>query len=435
MKKIIRVFACLIILFSIGITNVLAQTDQKYLAGAVPEANGKVIFCDTLQLQGMTSAKIYEYALMWAEANYNTEESRVAYISKEQSVVSCRGKSELVFSSSALSLDRSFMNYQLNIFCLDNACRIEMKSINYEYNVSNKREPEKYLAEKWITDKEALNGKDKLYRNNGKFRIKTVDLFDDICNSINISVLTGEADLYTDKDKSRLYNRKNSKEIATVSIPVQVKEEPAVIRQNPPQQNAITQAQPVQQTSPTTVAITKTEQVSANSETLQGFKRLDPKQIPGNIVKMLMDDWMLVTAGNNTKFNMMTASWGGLGTLYDKPVAFCFINPARYTYQLMESGDTYTLSFYTEAYRNALKYCGSSSGKDTDKVKGSGLSPITTPSGAKSFSEAWLIIECKKLVSQQIQWESVKDEKIREDWSKKQFHKLYIGEILNVWVK
>jgi flavin reductase (DIM6/NTAB) family NADH-FMN oxidoreductase RutF len=93
------------------------------------------------------------------------------------------------------------------------------------------------------------------------------------------------------------------------------------------------------------------------------------------------------------------------------------------------------LSFYTEAYREALRYCGSSSGRDTDKVKGSGLTPIAMPSGSKSFSEAWLIIECKKLVSQQIQLESIRDEKIRDEWSKSQFHKMYIGEILNVWVK
>ncbi|GHT70684.1 hypothetical protein FACS1894174_08380 [Bacteroidia bacterium] len=403
MKESIRVFYCLLALYVAGITNVFSQTDPKYLAGSVPEINGKVIFSDTLQFQGMNVSQVYEYALIWAEANYNTEESRVAYTNKEQAVISCRGKSELVFSSSALSLDRAFMNYQLNLYCLNNACRIEMKAIAYEYNVANKREPEKYYAEKWITDKEALNGKDKLYRGNGKFRIKTIDLFDDICNSLNLNILTGRT------------------------------QEPPVIRQRPPQNNAVVETQPVQQATGT---VSKQETAATTNGTVpQGFRKLDPKQIPGNIIKMLTDDWMLITAGNDTKFNMMTASWGGLGTLYGKPVTFCFINPARFTYQLMESGDTYTLSFYTEAYREALRYCGSSSGRDTDKIKGSGLTPVSMPSGAKSFSEAWLIIECKKLVSQQFQWESVKDEKIRDEWSKSQFHKMYVGEILNVWVK
>ncbi|MDR3061361.1 MAG: DUF4468 domain-containing protein, partial [Dysgonamonadaceae bacterium] len=366
MKEIIRVSSCLLILCIASFTNAFSQTDPRYLAGAVPEVNGKVIFSDTLQFQEMNASQIYEQALIWAEANYNTEESRVAYTSKEQIVISCRGRSELVFSSSALSLDRAFMNYQLNLYGLDNACRIEMKAISYEYNVANKREPEKYYAEKWITDKEALSGKDKLYRGNGKFRIKTIDLFDDICNSLNLNILTGKVDLYTNKDKSKLYDRKTAKEV-TIPATTQKAQDPPLTRQRPPQNNPVVEAQPVQQAT----ARSKQETAATTNGTApQGFRKLDPKQIPGNIIKMLTDDWMLVTAGNDAKFNMMTASWGGLGTLYGKPVTFCFINPARYTYQLMESGDTYTLSFYTEAYREALRYCGSSSGRDTDKVKG-----------------------------------------------------------------
>ncbi|MBP6069743.1 MAG: flavin reductase [Bacteroides sp.] len=150
---------------------------------------------------------------------------------------------------------------------------------------------------------------------------------------------------------------------------------------------------------------------------------------------MLSEDWMLITAGNNSQFNMMTASWGGLGFLYEKPVTYCFINPTRYTYQLMEKNDTYTLSFYTEAYRNALQYCGSNSGKDTDKVKGAGLTPITTPLGSKAFSEAWLIIECRKLVSQSLTPEAINNNELQQKWMGKQLHKMYIGEIINVWVK
>ncbi len=419
------------ILFLIFSCNLKAQTDLKYLAGAVPEVNGKVIFSDTLQLSGKNTTQIYENVLMWARANYNTEESRIVYTDQTKAVISCRGKSELIFSSSALSLDRAFMNYQLNLFCRDNACRIEMKSITYEYNVSNKQEPEKYSAEKWITDKEALNGQDKLYRSNGKFRIKTIDLFNDICNSLNLNILTGETDLYTDKNKAKLYDRKSTREAIVASPAPVIIQQPAVIKQLPPDNLSI----PVEEVATATAATTVATMTSEATQILAGYKRLEPGRIPGNIIKMLSDDRMLITAGKETGFNMETTNWGGLGMLYDKPVTFCFVNPAHDTYQLMETGDTYTLSFYTEAYHDALQYCNSVSGKNTDKVKGSGLTPVTMPSGAKSFSEAWLIIECKKIIAQQLQWESIKDEKIREEWSKSQFHKLYIGEILNVWVK
>ena len=142
---------------------------------------------------------------------------------------------------------------------------------------------------------------------------------------------------------------------------------------------------------------------------------------------------MLITAGNDAQYNMMTASWGGAGVFWGKPAVTCY-NPTRYTYQLMENNDTYTLSFYTETYRDILNYCGTNSGRDKDKVKEAGLTPITTPSGSKAFSEAWMIIECRKMVSQSLIPEALHDSQAKEKWGT-QLHKMYIGEILNVWVK
>ena len=172
------------------------------------------------------------------------------------------------------------------------------------------------------------------------------------------------------------------------------------------------------------------------SGTMAGYKKLSADKIPGNFVKMLSEDWMLITAGNKDKFNMMTASWGGFGVLYNKPVVFCFINPARYTYKIMETqGDTFTLTFYTEMYRDALNYCGTKSGKDEDKVKGSGLTPVQMPNGSMAFEQAWMIIECKKLVSQSLNPDAINDNEVKANWLDKPMHKMYIGEIVNVWVK
>ena len=134
---------------------------------------------------------------------------------------------------------------------------------------------------------------------------------------------------------------------------------------------------------------------------------------------MLNDNWMLVTAGNDAKFNMMTARWGGLGVLFGKPVAFCFVSPLRYTWQLLDKGETYTLSFYTEAYRDALQICGTTSGSDTDKVKATGLTPVTTPSGAKAFGEAWMVVECRKLMQQSLSPGAIVDSAERANWNTK----------------
>lgn len=384
-----RVFNCLFLSFLLA-GNVFAQVDEKYLSGAVPEEEGKVVFKETFRVDGASRAEVYRKAISWAEKHFTDEERKLMYTDAEKAVFSCRGNEELVFKASALSLDKTVMRYQLNLFCEDGSCKVEIKSISYIYNVSYKNEPEVYKAEDWITDKEAVNKK-KLYRNNGKFRIKTIDFIEDTFSSLNLA-LGAKAEGNTAQRESR----------TVVSAPVYV---------------------------------SSADIASSTHPLVKSHKKIDADRIPLNVIKQLSNDWMLITAGDDTKFNMMTASWGGLGVLWEKPVAFCFINPSRYTFQLMDSGEYYTLSFYTEAYREALQYCGRVSGKDTDKVKGSQLTPISMPSGSKAFEEAWLILECKKVLGQQLSPDAIIDSKVKEEWGSKQLHKMFGGEIIGVWVK
>ena len=88
-----------------------------------------------------------------------------------------------------------------------------------------------------------------------------------------------------------------------------------------------------------------------------------------NAFDLIGKEWMLVTAGNKEKFNTMTASWGGIGWLWNRPVAFVFIRPERYTHDFIERESRLTLSFYKEEFRGILHFCGTKSGRDVDKVK------------------------------------------------------------------
>ena len=126
------------------------------------------------------------------------------------------------------------------------------------------------------------------------------------------------------------------------------------------------------------------------------FKEISPNEIRDNPFKLIGKDWMLVTAGDKSKFNTMTASWGGVGILWNKPVAFTFIRPQRYTFEFTEQGEYYTLSFFDEEYRKALNFCGTKSGRDYDKVKETGLTPVFSED-APYFGEAKLVLVCKKL--------------------------------------
>lgn len=382
---------------------IFSQENSKYLAGAVPEVGGKVVFVKELVHPGLSKNEIFENLLNWAESYFTVDsekQNRVVYKNEEEGTIACSGDQYIVFKKAALSLDRARMYYKLKIFCENGSAKLEIIDIRYTYNVSYQDDPEKYLAEEWITDEYAIDSKkNKLIKSSGKFRIATINLVDEIF---------ADAEAAFQKIKGGV----------TATKSTEFKAEPIT-----------TLATPIQ-TTDATIPLTKI----VNSD-LSGYKKIDANKIPGNIIKMLTEDWMLITAGDTEDFNMMTANWGGLGCMFGKPVAFCFIDPTRHTFELMENKDTYTFTFYSEAHREALKICGSKSGKDVDKVKETGLTPITTQSGSKAFSEAWLIIECKKIISQTITPESITDPTIKKEWSGKQLRKMFVGEIINVWVK
>ncbi len=165
------------------------------------------------------------------------------------------------------------------------------------------------------------------------------------------------------------------------------------------------------------------------------MKKVDPRELKDNAVQLIGYDWMLVSAGNKEHFNMMTASWGGLGFMWKKPVAFVVIRPQRYTFGLIEEGEEFTLSFFSEEYRKALSICGTTSGRDSDKVTATGLTPYFTANGNPAFQEARLVLECRKLYADMIKAEGFLDEGIISQWyPDADFHKMYVVEILNAWV-
>jgi flavin reductase (DIM6/NTAB) family NADH-FMN oxidoreductase RutF len=169
---------------------------------------------------------------------------------------------------------------------------------------------------------------------------------------------------------------------------------------------------------------------------MQTFTEIDSREIPGNIIQLMSRDWMLITAGTPEKFNTMTASWGALGHLWNKPVAFCFVRPQRYTFEFTEAQDYFTLCFFDEQYREALQICGTLSGRDVNKVEKAGLTPRILDSGNVAFEEARLIIECRKIYADVFSLDKfTADETPFRIYPDNDFHKMYIGEILHVWEK
>ncbi len=189
MKKILFILALLCsfpICSQAQLIKEKAPVDPKYLAGAVPVQNGMVTFSKDIPVTSLSAKEAYNKAIHWL-GNYFKKEEVLQRKSLERdstiNMIKVGINEYIVFKNTLLVLDRSQMIYSLEIKCKDGICSVTMSDISYYYD--EERDPIKYTAEKWITDENALNKKKtKLSRLSGKFRVKTIDTFEEICNRL-----------------------------------------------------------------------------------------------------------------------------------------------------------------------------------------------------------------------------------------------------------
>ncbi|GAB6011216.1 flavin reductase [Viscerimonas tarda] len=170
------------------------------------------------------------------------------------------------------------------------------------------------------------------------------------------------------------------------------------------------------------------------------FQAIDATALTDNVFKTVGQDFTVITAGDTLTYNSMTASFGGWGLLFEKPVTWCFLRANRYTLELMKKEETYTMSYFDDQYKDQVLFFGSKTGKGTNKMKETTLTNVLTPSGNTTYKEARLILECKLM---EITTVSPKDFYKQEyiDFIEsgykdaKAYHKLVFGEITKIWVK
>ena len=164
------------------------------------------------------------------------------------------------------------------------------------------------------------------------------------------------------------------------------------------------------------------------------MKEISPCNLEKSAFEMIGKDWMLLTSGNDESYNTMTASWGGLGVLWNKNVVFAFVRPQRFTFEFMNDNDYFSCSFFKEEHRKTLAYCGKFSGRDVDKAKECNITPNFSQD-APYFDEAETVIICKKLYVQQMNESSIIDESIKANYNGDDYHPVFVGEIVKVLKK
>ncbi|MBP7653823.1 flavin reductase [Candidatus Dependentiae bacterium] len=154
-----------------------------------------------------------------------------------------------------------------------------------------------------------------------------------------------------------------------------------------------------------------------------------------NTFNLWKNQWLLLTSGEfeAKNFNMMTVAWGGFGIMWDKPIAIIVVRPSRYTFEFIEKFNTFTLSSFSENFRNKLTVCGTKTGRTTDKIKETGLTPVKSKKiCAPSYKESELSIECKKIYFDDFKPMRFISSEIENVYNGSDYHRMYFGEIVFV---
>lgn len=165
------------------------------------------------------------------------------------------------------------------------------------------------------------------------------------------------------------------------------------------------------------------------------FIEITPESLEKSPFRLIGKEWMLVTAEKEGTVNTMTASWGGLGVMWGKNVAYVVIRPQRYTKAFIDHADTFSLTFYAPEFKKQLSYLGSVSGRDEDKIAKAGLT-VAHSGDTPYFEEAHLVMVCKKLYKQPLDPEGFIAKELDEKWyPNKDYHEMYIVEVEKVLVR
>lgn len=163
------------------------------------------------------------------------------------------------------------------------------------------------------------------------------------------------------------------------------------------------------------------------------LKEIDIKSINFNAFSLIGDEWMIIAAGNKNNHNMMTASWGGLGVLWNKNVATIYVRPSRYTLEFLNTNTAFSLNFFGD--NKALhKIGGAMSGRNIDKTKAANLT-TAYQENTVFYQEAKLVLICKKLYFSKFNSQNFLSPDIESFYPLKDYHNIFIGEIVKALIQ
>lgn len=166
---------------------------------------------------------------------------------------------------------------------------------------------------------------------------------------------------------------------------------------------------------------------------MERFQPVQMEELTGQLFAEARKQGFLVVTGDRNHCNPMTAGFVSFGVFWRKYVATLYIRPNRYTCEVLDQYPYFSLCFLGSRHQEALRYCGTVSGRDEDKGRRCGLTLCTADNGTPYFAEAELIFFCKKLYHQQLQMDGIVSDEPKPFYEKELPHRMYWGEIQTIW--
>ena len=319
-----------------------AQSD-KYMAGAVPEVDGKVVFTRELNVSGFSGEQIYNALLDWSHKTFTENSSRILYTDAQRGVIAAQGE-EVMIIKIGLFPGKVKAMYMLTINSSDGKCTLTTSRIRYKNNPSSKDGEEIITAEEYITDKYALNKtKTKIFRGTGDYRSNTIDIVDRIAAEAQNAVYS--------------YNNVAQQPVYAQAVQQPVPQQSVQQTQKTQLQQQPQQTQPQQQTQQTQPQKAVAAKIDAPADfSTEGMKSISPVEIPENIRNLVAEKGLYITSVGGRKLNNAIAGKGALDISSGKASSmFSLTSNTDNILFLMEMTDSYTLVLLGENNRPALE--------------------------------------------------------------------------------
>ena len=153
------------------------------------------------------------------------------------------------------------------------------------------------------------------------------------------------------------------------------------------------------------------------------------------LTKALSSGGVLLSTAKDGKVNAMTMGWAFIGQLWEEPYVIALVRAPRYTHDILEGSSAFTISVPDSSTdRKILGYCGSRSGRDTDKIKDLGLTEVEADeNGVPGFKELPLTIECEVTCRLTQTPDTLPKDILEGIYQDGQFHTLYFGKVLRAY--